>query len=190
MKMKIISLIIFLLILFYSCSESDKENIDQLKQDSILKKVDGSMEKSMRDKFGFIGDSVLIPEFEIELKLSDSAEKKLKEEKESVIVQAYFSGIPTDTTIKDYVEWGEISIGSFRVELFEKRVARFENVKISKKDYDQLSDKNFQVLINVFTGRRSSEFNLLSTEIIQEGIDVIKAKRHLIKGKLIYGDKD
>jgi len=190
-------LFIFSLLLMNSCSEYEKEKNGQIrdsllknkiKQDSILKNSNGNVGKSMRDKFEFVGDSVLLPEFDIELKLSDSAEKKLKLEQESVIVQAYFSGVPKDKTMKEYIEWGEISIGSFRVELFEERIAIFENVKISKKDYDLLSDKNFQVLINVFTGRRKSEDNLLSTGIIQDGIDVIKAKRHIINGKLIYGD--
>jgi len=131
-------LFIFSMLLMNSCSEYEKEKNGQIrdsllnnkiKQDSILKNSNGNVGKSMRDKFEFVGDSVLLPEFDIELKLSDSAEKKLKLEQESVIVQAYFSGVPKDKTMKEYIEWGEISIGSFRVELFEERIAIFENVK-------------------------------------------------------------
>jgi len=72
--------------------------------------------------------------------------------------------------------------------LFDKRVARFENVKISKDAFELLSDKDFEVLINIFTGRRASSSNLLDTDNLQDGIESIKAKRHLLKGKLIYGD--
>ncbi|MCK6649454.1 MAG: hypothetical protein L6Q66_07350 [Bacteroidia bacterium] len=188
---------IFIIFSFTSCTNNEKgmsNATDQsikdnlITSDKVLNSENEISEKRMNDKFEFAGDSVILPEFEIELKLSENAEKKLKSDKESIVVQAYFSGIPKDTTMEDYIEWGNIKIGSARIELFDKRIARFENIKIHKETLELLSDKNFEVLINVFTGRRSSSNNLLDTDIIQEGIDSIKSRRHLLKGKLIYGD--
>ena len=75
-----------------------------------------------------------------------------------------------------------------RVELLDRRVAGFTNVRIAKEKYEQLVDKDFQVLINVFTGRRSFTGNLLNCDILKEGIESVKGKRHILKGKLIYGD--
>ena len=183
---------LFIIILFTSCSNTDKESNNELVKENLLQsETDLGNEipdRPMKDQFVIAGDSVTIPEFEIEIKLSENAEKKLKSEKESVIVQAYFSGRPKDTTLTEYIKQGEINIGASKIELFDKRIARFKNVKISKDEFELLSDKNFEVLINVFSGRRTSPDNLLDMELLQDGIDSIKAKRHVLKGKLIYGD--
>lgn len=176
---------IFILFLLTSCSNRNKGNAND---NNELIKDSQSLLRPIKGQFVYEKDSIILPEFEIELKLSENAEKKLKAEKESVIVAAYFSGIPKDTTKADYLKYGRISIGSFRVELFDKRVAKFENVKISKDAFELLSDKNFEVLINIASGRRVSSLNLLSTDIIEEGIDSITTKRHILNGKLIYGD--
>lgn len=134
------------------------------------------------------GDSILLPEFEIELKLSEKALEKINKDNESIIVQAYFSGIPTDTTNEDYIERGKMGISSEKIELFKNKIAKFYNVKISKQIYDELSDKNFEVLINVFSGRRKSSLNLLNSEILQKGINDIKGTRQSLKVKLIEGE--
>jgi len=168
---------ILIISILWSCSLSTKKdhrkNIEQFdnKTNSEVAKTDI--------------DSVEIPKFEIEIKLNETAEKTIVDEKESIIVQAYFFGIPKDTTLKDYIDEGKIGIGSQRVELFETRVAKFENFKISKKDYEGLKDKNFEVLINVFTGRRTSQFNLINCDLLQDGIDTIKGRRWILKGRLI-----
>lgn len=189
MNQIIISLII--IIFFNSCSSSSINADDKLAEKSSIinnKSNDSVVTKPipMNDKFTFIGDSVLIPTFEIEVQLNDKAEKKLKTDKETIIVQAYFDGIPKDTTQEEFIEWGKTHIGSHGIELSNSRVARFQNVKISKIAFEELQDKNFEVLINVFSGRKSSLYNLLSCEILQEGIETIKAKRSILKGELIY----
>lgn len=51
--------------------------------------------------------------------------------------------------------------------------------------FDQLSDKNFEILINVFSGRRSSQFNLINCDILQEPIFDVMNKRHILTGKLL-----
>ena len=122
------------------------------------------------------------------MELSEKAINKLTEDKESVIVQAYFSGIPKDTLNKDYEIWGNIHIGGHNIELWNSKIASFKNIKLSKQTFDELTDPNFEVLINVFSGRHSTTSNLLDCETIQESIDSLKGKTHLIKGKLIYGE--
>src|SRR3989344_2845203 len=162
-------------------SESKKNAISQ-SNESTNNEVNNTSKANntpMNDTFTFVGDTVLIPTFEIEIQLTESAEKKIQGDKESIIVQAYFSGIPQDTTLEDYKEWGKIRIGSHRIELTKYRVARFENVKISKTEFDELGDKNFEVLINVVTGRKASMNNLIDCEILQDGIETVKAKRHI-----------
>ena len=130
-------------------------------------------------------DSVVIPSFEIKLSLSDSAEHLLRTRKESVIVKAYYSGVPKDTSAKDYKEWGKIFLPSRSIELMQSRIAKFNNIKISKDTYKALADKNIEVLINVFSGRRSTDKNLLNCNILQDKISNIKDKSFTLAGKLI-----
>lgn len=177
--------IIFIMSSLISCSNTDKVNSNDIIE---LLKDSQSLAGTMKDQFVLSKDSVLLPEFEIELKLSEKAEKKLKAQNESIIVRAHFSGIPKDTAMSEYLKYGSVNIGSYGVELFDKRIAKFENVKISNDAFELLSDKNFEVLINIVSGRRSSQFNILSVDILQGKIDSIRTKRHILNGKLIQGE--
>jgi hypothetical protein len=131
------------------------------------------------------GDSLIIPPFEIEVNLTEKANKKINNDKETIIVSAYFSGQPTDTTTKEYLENGEISITASERELSNGRVARFEGVKFSRLLYNSLADKDIQLLINIYSGRKSTNVNLLNCDILQDRMSNIKNKKFTIKGKLI-----
>ena len=135
--------------------------------------------------FKFHNNYVVIPSFEVQLELSKKAEDKLRLSSETVIVDAFFSGIPKDKTNEQYQEWGEISIGEHVIELDTQRIAVFDNATIPRDKFDLLDSKNFQILVNVYSGRRSSQFNILSVDIIQDSVDVVMGKRHVLKGKLI-----
>ncbi|MGE3802180.1 MAG: hypothetical protein AB7H80_14280 [Candidatus Kapaibacterium sp.] len=75
-----------------------------------------------------VGDSILLPPFEIEVALSERADRELQAANETIIVQAFFQGIPRDTTLEEYAEWGEIFVGESRVELEGgERVASFDS---------------------------------------------------------------
>ncbi len=171
-------------IVFISCSSSGKENKNESSGNdsaSITKKED---EISMLPGyFRAVGDSFEMPSFEIDVELSDKAEKEIKNKKETVIVAAYFSGIPKDTTL--YMEDGEYALGSHNIELTNSRSAKFEGMKISKTAFESLADKDIQVLINIFTGRRSSTVNLLNCDILQKPVSELKDQKFLLKGKLI-----
>lgn len=164
-------------------TKSFKEEIEILEVN-----MKSSESKVLIDSIRVLKDSVIIPEFAIEINLSEKAKAKLKKDNESTIVQAYFLGIPKDTLDSDYQKWGKTNIGQHRIELWDSKIAYFKNVKISKKALEDLSDKNFEVLINVFSGRRSTTFNLLDCRILQESISKVKGKRHLINGKLLFGE--
>ena len=142
--------------------------------------------KTIADAFVPVGDSLIVPPFEITVQLSETADKKIKEAKETIIVSAMFSGVPTDTTMKEYVEWGEFSLGEKQLEMPAPGTVRFENAKIAKKDFEKLGSKDIQVLINVFSGRKSTGDNLLDCEILQEPISKVRQQNNVLKGKLIY----
>ncbi|MDD2636775.1 MAG: hypothetical protein PHW82_14885 [Bacteroidales bacterium] len=134
------------------------------------------------------GDSVEIPSFEIELKLSKKAETKLKNDNESVIVMAFFTGEPIENIPDKYkhkVEMGELWLLSYPIELTDKRIAKFENLKFHKDLYDLLKNKDIRLLINVYSGRKSTDVNILDCEILQDNMSNINGKQFTINGKLI-----
>ena len=65
--------------------------------------------------------------------------------------------------------------------------AVFKDVKYDKKLYDVLTeqDRDVQLLINVFSGRKSSDLNLLNCDIFQDKMSVIAGKDYAISCTLI-----
>lgn len=178
--MKAFLKIFAIVIIFISCSQpGNEEKLPTKDSIPLIKKEDGLS----IDHFKVIGDSAEIPSFEIEVELSEKAEKELKNKKESIIVAAYFSGIPTDTT--KYMEDGEYAIGTHNIELTNTGTAKFEKIKISKNMYESLASKDIQVLINIYSGRRSSNMNLLDCDILQKPISQVRDQKFILKGKLI-----
>jgi hypothetical protein len=170
----------------YSCNnkpEAEKKPVANDDSSKVLSKADTGF--SANNYFKFIGDSVVLPTFEIDLQLSPKAEQKLKSAKETVIVKAYFSGVPKDTTSKAYKKWGEIGMLEPEIELSDLRTAKFDGVKFSKKLYDSIANKNLRLLINIYSGRRSSKDNLLNCDILEDSLSNIKDKKFVLKGKLI-----
>ena len=113
--------------LLMACNNPIKENnVDKLDQD-LSNSVDIEhpelVEESQNlDYLKIIGDSVEIPFFEIELKLSKKAEEKLKTDNETIIVMAYFEGYTDRKNLK------VLDILSYPIELTDERLARFENI--------------------------------------------------------------
>ena len=195
-KIVILAILTSLLI---ACSNPTKkgsvDNSIRELSDSVNIEYPEVIEEHQRsDYLKIVGDSVEIPYFEIELKLSDKAEKKLKTDNESIIVMAYFTYFQEDKIYpekyKDNVDYsGELMLLSYPIELTDKRLAIFENVKFSKDLYDLFGEnKDIDLLINVFSGRKSCEDNILDCTILQNPMSKIKGKRFTIEGKLIYND--
>ena len=92
------------------------------------------------------------------------------------MIDALFTGDPRDTTTKEFAEMGELFINTKRIELSNSRIASFEGIKFSKARYDSLANKDIRVLINVFSGRRSTQDNLLDCAILAEKMSVVKGR--------------
>lgn len=134
---------------------------------------------------GFLSEKIEVPWFEVEVDLSDNAQRVLRERGETIIVAVCFSGVPRpDSRYKPSPE-GDISLGQARIEFSEEGIARFERLTVPKKKVDALVNPDYEVLVNVFSGRRSDKNNLLWCTIVQDTISMIQKKRHLVTGKLI-----
>lgn len=130
------------------------------------------------------GGSVILPPFEIEVKSSQKATQTLTRDKETIIVAAFFSGIPSDP--KNENEIGTLDFLQPSIELTgNEKVARFENLKIPKSEFNKLKDKDIDLLINVYSGRKSSQDNLLDCGLLEMKASKFGNKRFVIGCKLI-----
>jgi len=130
------------------------------------------------------GDEFVIPTFEIEVSNSLKANETLSKQKETIIVSAFFYGDPTNE--KDLDEVGQMPIINKEIELTgDNRIARFEGLKFSKATYEKLADKDIRVLINVYSGRKSSDNNLLDCGIMEDKASKFRNKRFTLGCKLI-----
>lgn len=166
--------------LFLSCASTEEKKA----ADPAVSNADSAV-AAVSNYFRSSGDSMIIPSFEIEVVLSKLATEKLARDKETVIVAAWFAGSPMDTSSKEFKESGEIFVNTAQVELAEGRIAKFEQIKFAKSLYDSLADKDIRVLINVFSGRRSTQDNLLDCSILSEKMSVVKDRKFVLAGKLI-----
>ncbi len=135
------------------------------------------------------GDSVIIPPFEVEVELTVRANTLIRADQETIIVSAFLTGIPKDTTLEDYQREGEIGILNHDVELTDTRIALFKNLKFSRKVYDSLADKDIRLLLNVYSGRKSAPDNLLNCDIFSGKLSTILNKRPTLFCSLIEGDE-
>ena len=191
-KFKRIFILINLIGLLIACGNLSNKGNDSEEVDSVnIEHSEAIENKQESDYMKIVGDSVEIPYFEIKLELSKKAEEKLKTDNESIIVAAYFESKVKKCDIpkkyKKNIEYNILHL-TYKIELTDERLARFENIKISKELYDLLEDKDIYLLINVFTGRKSSENNLLDCEHVEGLMSKMKEKRFTLKGKLIHND--
>lgn len=130
------------------------------------------------------GNEYIIPTFEIEVSNSVKAGQTLADQKETIIVSAFFNGDPINE--KDLEEDGQMFIAKKEIELTgDNRIAKFEGLKFSKAMYDKLADKDITLLINVYSGRKSSSDNLLDCGIVEANVSKLINKRFTVGCKLI-----
>lgn len=136
------------------------------------------------------GDSMVVPPFVVEVRLSDKASHELAVRKETIVVAAYLEGMPDrkDPDPFNRTKDGVLRIAEARVELRTGRTAKFTGIKFARQLYERLDDKDLNLLVNVFSGRKSTEYNLLSCTTIQERISSVAGQTRVVSGHLIEGD--
>jgi hypothetical protein len=131
--------------------------------------------------------NVPFPGFTIRLRFSDKALATLKARKETVKVAAYITGDPKAGTAKKYIdEMGTISFEQVSVEVPPGKDAAFPALELDANDLRRVANQqDLQMLINVFSGRRSSPDNLLDCGIYEGPLRVAQAKDAEITCQLI-----
>jgi len=124
--------------------------------------------------------------FTVDVTLSDKAEHKLVSGKETIIIAAYLTGRPRPGTNKKYIsDMGEIGLGEAQVEVAPGQSAKFDKLKLSQDALEQSLNRNPILLINVYSGRKSSKDNLLDCGIYEDDLKPVQGKSIPIACKLI-----
>lgn len=108
-----------------------------------------------------------VPRFSVSVQLSPKASEKLERQGESIVVSASFFGFPTTEAQSKAGCSGEIGLGSDEKELDKPGIATFEGSTYDKNKLPLIENQELLLLINVISGRKSSEDNLLDCSVFQ-----------------------
>jgi hypothetical protein len=124
--------------------------------------------------------------FRVELTLSDNASKTLIARSETIVVVGYLSGSPKPGTPRRYVdEMGQVSLGEIKKEIAPGQTAAFGSFKIDRPGLKWIDNQGLQLLINVYSGRKSSPDNLLDCGIYEGPLKDVQGKSIPVSCKLI-----
>jgi hypothetical protein len=131
--------------------------------------------------------------FRVEVSLSEKAMKKLNESKETVIAIAYFTGAArAGIPFRQYKQYasrpGPIGLGETEIEVLPGKAADFSDLKLNQGALPLLDGSGPQLLINVVSGRKSSENNLLNCDIYEGPLKSVVGTSIPIHCKLISGE--
>lgn len=117
---------------------------------------------------------------------SPQAQQALVSRKETVIVSASITGFPKPgTPRKDLDGEGQVDLGNFTREILPGRNGVFKTFALNKAGLTRLDQRGPQLLINVYSGRKSSPNNLLDCGIYQGPLQAVENHSIPIACKLI-----
>ena len=100
------------------------------------------------------------PDFSITVNLSERAQKKFREAKETIVVLAHFA---------DEIGPDEVKLGEAKFELQGPGTVTVRNVVFPKNKVSALRNADYEVLVSVFSERHSSKQNMLVCEPLLQG---------------------
>lgn len=107
------------------------------------------------------------PDFAVEVRLTEKAKQYLLEHGETVIVSATFA---------DDIGPDGNHLGNIRRETVSAGTVAFKNIEFPTNKIRALANLDYEVLINVVSGRRSIRSNILDCGIVQERVSTLKNK--------------
>jgi hypothetical protein len=124
--------------------------------------------------------------FAVKVTYSQKAMDTLVAGKETVIVAGYLMASPIPGTPKKYVDHvGQIGLGEVDQEIAPRAIATFSSVKPTQAMMKWVDSSGPQLLINVYSGRKSSPNNLLDCGIYEGSLAAIQGQSIPISCKLI-----
>jgi hypothetical protein len=125
------------------------------------------------------------PGFVVAVTYSQKAKDTLTTSKETVIVAGYLTCFPKPGTPKKLIAQGEVGLGQVQKEVAPGQDATFGPVKLDPTGLKWADAQGPQLLINVYSGRKSSPNNLLDCGIYDGPLKDVQGKSIPISCKLI-----
>jgi len=204
MKSKFLLISLFAIIIATGCKEKVTKEIPKAqatdKQGHQQEPNKTATSSSKEDSLKIVGDHVIIPNFKIEVNLSDKAVKSLQKNKESIIASLFFYGDASDENslpedIKKELGPNGLKLLVYdmeKIDINQSNEFEITNLSFPKKLYDALSSKEIYVNINVFSGRRTFKDNILDMEFYDSKLNEIISHSSFINlnGRLLTEDKN
>jgi len=203
MKAKLLLISSFAVVATTGCKENGTKEITKTEiaveknNQQLPDKTTGS---SKEGALKIEGDRVIIPNFKIEVNLSDKAVELLQKNKESIIASLFFYGdvadensLPAD--IKKELGPNGLKLLVYdmeKINVIQSNELEITHLSFPKKLYDALSDKDIYVNINVFSGRRVFKDNVLDMEFYDSKFNEIISHSGFINlnGRLLAENKN
>jgi len=132
------------------------------------------------------GPSPAVFSFTVKVTYSQKAMDTLVAAKETVIVAGYLNASPIAGTPKKYVDHvGQLDIGEVDREIAPGAIATFSGVKPDQAMVKWIDSQGPQLLINVYSGRKSSPNNLLDCGLYEGSLAAVQGQSIPISCKLI-----
>ena len=114
--------------------------------------------------------------FTVQIILSPAAAQRLATAKETIMVSAFYYGVPRLSAPAGAAdEMGQVHLGNQDIELHGAGNAVFDGHVVDQKRL-AFVDGDPQVNVNVYSGRRSSERNVLNCDFFEDAIQLAQAK--------------
>jgi hypothetical protein len=107
-------------------------------------------------------EKIQVPVFVIEVSLSSEAREKITMSGESIKGSIYFDGDGTPLPDVKTAPLRDVFLGKYEFELEKEGSITINNASISKEAYERLKDKNYHYFVNIYSGRRVFENNILN----------------------------
>lgn len=128
-----------------------------------------------------------VSEFNVNVRLSDAAQKKLVKSKETIIVAGSLTGNPKQGTEQRYldIKTGLVDLGDIELEVHPGEIATFKNLKLDPGPIARIDSHDPSILISAYSGRKSSKYNLLDCGSYEGNIVQIRGQTIDINCQLI-----
>ena len=108
---------------------------------------------------------VEVPAFYVTVTLTNQAQQRLDSAGETIVVSASLDGEAQPNASLTLDDVGRVDLGNYQHELTGAgRTTNFSQLHIPASTVSQLVSRDYSVNVNVFSGRRSTQANLLSCD--------------------------
>jgi hypothetical protein len=119
------------------------------------------------------------PEFSVSVRLSDAANRKLIDSKETSMVEGFLSGHPNNAT-----ELRPVFLGRVEAEIHPSETATFSDLRLTPDALARIDSHGPRILIIVYSGKLSTD-NLLACEVYDGNFELINGRTIDIPCQLI-----